>query len=162
MTAAEKAGAAMSSSNAFTHSTLEERRIILTGITNRSTKTAIAKTIGKDKSAAAKEIKLHRVLAHKCQIVLFPSISCRYYPVHINLELVKLYRKRLLYVLFPQIVDVEQIRSPTFSFSFICRIVCSFSDIQEYKERMLNASGSGWSRAVMDAIGDMAADKKAR
>lgn len=41
-------------------------------------------------------------------------------------------------------------------------IVCSFSDTKEYKERMLNISGPDWSRAVMDAIEDMAADKKAQ
>ena len=52
----------MSTSNSFSHLTLEERRIILTGITNGSTKTAIAQTIGKDKSTVGKEIKLHRAL----------------------------------------------------------------------------------------------------
>lgn len=60
----------MSESNAFSHLTLDERRIILTGITNGSTKTAIAKTIGKDKSTVGKEIKLHRVLTHKCRMPL--------------------------------------------------------------------------------------------
>ena len=44
----------MSNTNANTHLTLEERRIILTGITNGSTKTAIAQTIGKDKSTIGK------------------------------------------------------------------------------------------------------------
>ena len=58
----------MKTTNAFSHLTLEERRIILTGITNNSTKTAIAQTIGKDKSTVGKEIKLHRVLTHKCKI----------------------------------------------------------------------------------------------
>ena len=38
----------MNHSNAFSHLTLEERRIILAGISNGSTKSAIAKTIGKD------------------------------------------------------------------------------------------------------------------
>ena len=56
LTAAGKAGATMSKTNAFSHLTLEERRIILTGITNGSTKTAIAQTIGKDKSTVGKEI----------------------------------------------------------------------------------------------------------
>ncbi len=60
----------MSNSNAFSHLTLEERRIILTGITNGSTKTAIAQTIGKDKSTVGKEIKLHRALTHKCKMPL--------------------------------------------------------------------------------------------
>ena len=60
----------MSETNAFSHLTLEERRIILTGITNGSTKTAIAQTIGKDKSTVGKEIKLHRTLTHKCKMPL--------------------------------------------------------------------------------------------
>ena len=42
----------MKTQNSFSHLTLEERRIILAGITNGSTKTAIAQTIGKDKSTA--------------------------------------------------------------------------------------------------------------
>lgn len=57
-------------SNAYLHLTLEERRIILTGIKNGSTKTAIAQTIGKDKSTIGKEIKLHRTLTHKCSMPL--------------------------------------------------------------------------------------------
>ena len=60
----------MSTMNSFSHLTLEERRIILTGITNGSTKSAIAATIGKDKSTVGKEIKLHRVLSHKCSLPL--------------------------------------------------------------------------------------------
>lgn len=56
--------------NAFSHLTLDERRIILTGIINGSTKTAIAQTIGKDKSTVGKEIKLHRSLSHKCMMPL--------------------------------------------------------------------------------------------
>lgn len=60
----------MSNSNAFSHLTLEERRIILTGIVNGSTKTAIAQTIGKDKSTVGKEIKLRRILTHKCKMPL--------------------------------------------------------------------------------------------
>lgn len=56
--------------NAFSHLTLEERRIILTGINNDSTKTAIAKTLGKNKSTICKEIKNHRVLAYKCKMPL--------------------------------------------------------------------------------------------
>ena len=60
----------MNNSNAFSHLTLDERRIILTGITNGSTKTAIAQTIGKDKSTVGKEIKLHRTLTHKCKMPL--------------------------------------------------------------------------------------------
>ena len=65
----------MNNTNAFSHLTLEERRIILTGITNGSTKTAIAQTIGKDKSTVGKEIKLHRTLTHKCKMPL----ECNHY-----------------------------------------------------------------------------------
>ena len=60
----------MSETHGFTHLTLEERRIILAGITNGSTKAAIAQTIGKDKSTVGKEIKLHRTLTHKCSLPL--------------------------------------------------------------------------------------------
>ena len=60
----------MKTQNSFSHLTLEERRIILSGITNASTKTAIAQTIGKDKSTVGKEIKLHRSLTHKCKMPL--------------------------------------------------------------------------------------------
>ena len=60
----------MSTNNSFSHLTLEERRIILTGITNGSSKTAIAQTIGKDKSTVGKEIKLHRSLTHKGKMPL--------------------------------------------------------------------------------------------
>lgn len=60
----------MKTQNSFSHLTLEERRIILAGITNGSTKVAIAQTIGKDKSTVGKEIKLHRTLTHKCKMPL--------------------------------------------------------------------------------------------
>lgn len=60
----------MYKTNSFSHLTLEERRIILTDITNGSSKTAIAQTIGKDKSTVGKEIKLHRTLTHKCSMPL--------------------------------------------------------------------------------------------
>ena len=60
----------MNNTNAYSHLTLEERRIILKGITNGSTKTAIAQTIGKDKSTIGKEIKAHRVLVKKCPLPL--------------------------------------------------------------------------------------------
>lgn len=74
-TVAGKAGVLMSVSNMFSHLILEERRIILTGITNGSTKTANAQTIGKDKSTVGKEIKLHRSLTHKCKMPL----ECNHY-----------------------------------------------------------------------------------
>lgn len=44
-----------------THLTLDERRIIEAGITNSSTKAAIARTIGKDDTTVAKEIRKHRI-----------------------------------------------------------------------------------------------------
>ena len=50
--------------NKNSHLTLAERQIIETGISNGSTKAAIAKTLGKDKSTIGKEIKLHRVKTH--------------------------------------------------------------------------------------------------
>lgn len=43
-----------------THLTLDERKIIEAGITNNSTKSAIAKNIGKDATTVAKEIRKHR------------------------------------------------------------------------------------------------------
>lgn len=58
------------SKNTFSHLTPEERKIILTGIKNGSTKAAIARTIGKDKSTVGKEIKLHRFLKVKCPLPL--------------------------------------------------------------------------------------------
>lgn len=60
----------MENTNAYSHLTLEERRIILKGITNGSTKTAIAQTIGKDKSTVGKEIRAHRILVKKCAMPL--------------------------------------------------------------------------------------------
>ena len=44
------------------HLTLEQRKIIQAGIENRSTKAAIAQTIGKDATTVAKEIRKHRRL----------------------------------------------------------------------------------------------------
>ena len=60
-----KEGFFMDTNKDVTHLTSEERRIIETGIRNGSTKTAIAKIIGKDNSTVGKEIKLHRKLKHK-------------------------------------------------------------------------------------------------
>ena len=45
-----------------THLTLDERKIIQAGIENSSTKADIARTIGKDATTVAKEIRKHRVL----------------------------------------------------------------------------------------------------
>lgn len=61
--------------HSFSHLTLDERRIILIGITNGSTKTAIAQIIQKDKSTLGKEVKLHRKLTHKCKL----SLECNHY-----------------------------------------------------------------------------------
>lgn len=52
------------SSNKNLHLTLAERQIIETGISNGSSKTAIATTLGKDKSTIGKEIKLHRAQSY--------------------------------------------------------------------------------------------------
>ena len=53
-----KAGLPMANSNTNLHLTLEDRRIIRRGIEDGLTKTAIAMTLGKDKSTIGKEIKL--------------------------------------------------------------------------------------------------------
>ena len=45
-----------------THLTLNERKIIQAGIENGSTKADIARTIGKDATTVAKEIRKHREL----------------------------------------------------------------------------------------------------
>ena len=45
-----------------THLTLDERKIIQAGIENNSTKADIARTIGKDATTVAKEIRKHREL----------------------------------------------------------------------------------------------------
>ena len=50
--------------------TLQERKIIEAGISNGSTKVAIATTLGKEKSTIGKEIKKHRVLKYKCPLPL--------------------------------------------------------------------------------------------
>ena len=44
------------------HLTLEERRIIQAGIENDATKASIGRTIGKDETTVAKEIRKHRYL----------------------------------------------------------------------------------------------------
>lgn len=48
-----------------THLTLQDRQIIQKGIESRSSKVAIAKTIGKDPTTVAKEIKKHRDLKRR-------------------------------------------------------------------------------------------------
>ncbi len=48
-----------------THLTLQERQIIQKGIESRSSKTAIAQTIGKDPTTVAKEFRKHRDLKRR-------------------------------------------------------------------------------------------------
>ncbi len=55
------------------HLTIDERRIIQTGIENRSNKVDIARTIGKDPTTVAKEIRKHRIFKPRNQY-LYPSI----------------------------------------------------------------------------------------
>ena len=55
------------------HLTLNERKIIQTGIENRSNKVDIAKTIGKDPTTVAKEIRKHRLFRPRNQFI-YPSI----------------------------------------------------------------------------------------
>ncbi len=55
------------------HLTLDERKIIQTGIENRSKKVDIARTIGKDATTVAKEIRKHRVFKPRNQFI-YPSI----------------------------------------------------------------------------------------
>lgn len=57
-------------SNKYSHLTISDRQIIETGIKNNSSKKAIAKTIGKDNSTIAKEIKEHRTCTYKCNYPL--------------------------------------------------------------------------------------------
>ena len=44
------------------HLTLDQRKIIQIGIENRSNKVDIARTLGKDATTIAKEIRAHRIL----------------------------------------------------------------------------------------------------
>ena len=60
----------MSKSNSNKHLTLEERIIIETGIKNGSTMSAIAITLGKDKSTICKERSQHLVQVGKCNLPL--------------------------------------------------------------------------------------------
>ena len=55
------------------HLTLNERKIIETGIINRSNKVDIARTIGKDPTTVAKEIRKHRTFKPRNQFI-YPSI----------------------------------------------------------------------------------------
>ena len=68
-------------SNKYFHLTLAERQMIETGISHGSTKAAIAKTLGKDKSTIGKEIKLHRIksfsISYPLDCSLFPKCKDR-------------------------------------------------------------------------------------
>lgn len=55
------------------HLTLDERKIIQTGIENRSNKVDIARTIGKDPTTIAKEIRKHRQIKPR-NTFIYPSI----------------------------------------------------------------------------------------
>ena len=55
------------------HLTLDERKIIQAGIENRSNKVDIARTIGKDPTTVAKEIRKHRTFKPRNQFI-YPSI----------------------------------------------------------------------------------------
>lgn len=70
----------METTNRNRHLTLEERRIIEQGIRNGSRKSAIAETLGKDKSTIGKEIAAHRILKHRCTLDLECSAYryCKY------------------------------------------------------------------------------------
>lgn len=65
----------MAVSNKFTHLTLNDRKIIETGIRNGSTQKAIADILGKQKSTIGKEIKLHREQTFKCKL----PVECAVY-----------------------------------------------------------------------------------
>lgn len=58
------------------HLTLDDRRVILSGIKNNSSKKAIADTIGKDPTTVAKEIRLHRSKTATCKY----TRDCSHFP----------------------------------------------------------------------------------
>ena len=60
----------MPSRDKGTHLTLENRKIIQSGIEHGATKTSIADTIGKDNSTIGKEIAQHRIQKNKCSLPL--------------------------------------------------------------------------------------------
>lgn len=60
----------MAATNRNRHLCLEERKLIEKGIESGSTKTAIARTIGKDNSTVGKEIALHRAQVFRCRLLL--------------------------------------------------------------------------------------------
>lgn len=64
-------------SNKNKHLSLNDRRIIEQGIRNNASKSAIAQTLGKDKSTIGKEIKLHRIPSYKCKLPLECSVYAK-------------------------------------------------------------------------------------
>ena len=60
----------MTSEEKGSHLTLENRKIIQSGIEHGATKKSIADTIGKDNSTVGKEIAQHRALKSKCPLPL--------------------------------------------------------------------------------------------
>ena len=70
----------MEKTNRNLHLTLEERKIIEQGIRNGSRKSAIAETLGKDRSTIGKEIAAHRIQKHTCTLPLECAAyrHCRY------------------------------------------------------------------------------------
>ena len=67
----------MPSRDKGTHLTLENRKIIQSGIEHGATKTSIAATIGKDNSTIGKEIAQHRIQKNKCSSPLECSADSR-------------------------------------------------------------------------------------
>ena len=64
------------------HLTMDERRIIEVGIGNGSTHTAIAATIGKDKSTIGREIREHRYCKVPCSLIVECAIYSTCKPGH--------------------------------------------------------------------------------
>ena len=60
----------MPSRDKGTYLTLENRKIIQSGIEYGATKTSIPDTIGKDNSTIGKEIARHRIQKNKCSLAL--------------------------------------------------------------------------------------------
>lgn len=68
--------------NSNTHLTFGERQIIEVGIANGSTLTAIARTLGKDKSTISREVKKRRFIKSKCPLPVECAIYATCKPGH--------------------------------------------------------------------------------
>lgn len=75
LAAIKKGAIHMASKLKYTHLSFEDRLAIEKGIFNGATKTAIAKTIGKDNSTVGKEIKKHRKQVYRCSL----RLECDFY-----------------------------------------------------------------------------------